>query len=112
MKDGALLCADAKNVFFNDVDAVLSYHWIQKMRTQPASGWNGTVTYCAWKEIPSVYLVCEADQAIPPSVQIQMAKNAGSKIETCAGGHMVQIVMPQTVAETIENAATSFLRPK
>ncbi|KAI4184517.1 MAG: hypothetical protein LQ346_006106 [Caloplaca aetnensis] len=112
VKDGALLCADAKNVFFNDVDAVLSYHWIQKMRTQPASGWNGTVTYCAWKEIPSVYLVCEADQAIPPSVQIQMAKNAGSKIETCAGGHMVQIVMPQTVAETIENAATSFLRPK
>lgn len=82
------------------------------MQTQPASGWNGTVTYCAWKEIPSVYLVCEADRAIPSSIQIQMAQTAGSKIETCAGGHMAQIGMAQEVADTIEKAATSFLSPK
>ena len=66
------------------------------------------MTYCGWKEIPSVYLVCERDQAIPPPIQVQLAEGAGSKIETCAAGHMPQIGMPEKVAEVIEKAVASF----
>ncbi|KAL8831699.1 MAG: hypothetical protein Q9191_000709 [Dirinaria sp. TL-2023a] len=108
IKDGALLCASPKGILFNDLDPTVADLWVGKLKTQPAFGWNGTVSYCAWKEIPSVYLVCEGDQAIPSPIQIQLAESAGSKIETCAAGHMSQVSMPEKVAEVIERGVASF----
>ncbi|KAL8722510.1 MAG: hypothetical protein Q9225_001026 [Loekoesia sp. 1 TL-2023] len=108
VKDGALLCADAQNILFNDLDPAVADEWVGKLKPQPASGWNGTVTYCAWKDLPSIYLVCEGDQAIPPTVQHQLAQGANSKIETCAAGHMPHVGIPERVAEVIEAAVAYF----
>ena len=101
-------CANARNVFFGDLDDALASEWLGKLKSQPASGWDDTVTYCGWKDVPSVYLVCEGDQAIPPPLQEQLAGMAGSKIEKCAAGHMVMLSMPDKVVEIIEGAVASF----
>ncbi|KAL8832862.1 MAG: hypothetical protein Q9170_004728 [Blastenia crenularia] len=108
VKEGALLCANPKNILFNDLDDAVADEWVAKLKPQPASGWNGTITYCGWKDIPSVYLVCEKDNAIPEQIQIQLAQSAGSRIERCEAGHMPQVSMPEKLAEVIGKVVASF----
>ena len=52
-----------------------------------------------------MYLVCEGDVCIPPSMQLQLADMAGSEIEKCRAGHMPMISMPTKVIEVIVEAA-------
>ena len=75
------------------------------MQSQPASDWDETVTYCGWKDVPSVYLVCEGDGCIPLPMQLQMAESAGSVIEKCAAGHMPMLSMPEKVVEIVVKSA-------
>ena len=77
---------------------------MKKLQSQPSEGWFDTVTYCGWKEIPSVYLVCENDQLLPLHLQLQWADMAGSKIEKCSAGHMPFLSIPERVAEVVKNS--------
>lgn len=94
-----------EKLLFNDLDEENTKAWVEKLKSQPASDWDDTVTYCGWKDVPSVYLVCEEDKCIPAPMQLQMAESAGSKIEKCAAGHMVMLSMPEKVVEFIVKAA-------
>ena len=73
------------------------------LQSQPAEVWDGTGTYCGWRDIPSTYLVCEDDQLWPSAMQIQTAELAGSKIIQCGAGHMPMLSMPGKVVEVIES---------
>jgi hypothetical protein len=99
---------DPEKLFFNDLDLEQREKWIKKMESQPSSGWDSTITYCGWREVPSVYLICKADQALPVPVQLHMAQLAGSQIEECEAGHMVILSMPDRVVEVIKAAASSL----
>lgn len=63
------------------------------------------VSYCAWKDIPSVYLCCTKDRIIPLNVQHKIAAMAGAKIESCDAGHMVVLSQPERVVEVVRRAA-------
>jgi pimeloyl-ACP methyl ester carboxylesterase len=78
------------------------------LKHQPAQGWDDTITYAGWKEVPSVYLICEGDNILPVPLQEQLAGLANSKIERCSAGHMSQLSQPKRVAEVIK-AATAAL---
>ena len=78
---------------------------MKTLKPQPAAGWDDTVTYSGWKEVSSVYLVCENDAIVPDTMQVEFAQLAGSKIERCNAGHMVQISMPEKVVEVVKAAA-------
>ena len=92
-------------ILFNDLEEGKAKAWAEKLQPQPAHDWQGQVTYCGWREVLSVYLVCEEDKCNPPLLQLQMAKGAGSQVERCAAGHMPMISMPKKVAEVIVKAA-------
>ena len=98
-------CVTPEKLLFNDLDDGTAKIWVEKMQSQPASDWDETVTYCGWKDVPSVYLVCEGDSCIPPPMQLQMAESAGSEIEKCAAGHMAMVSMPEKVVEIIVKSA-------
>ncbi|TVY48645.1 hypothetical protein LOCC1_G003961 [Lachnellula occidentalis] len=102
---GAIYCKTPAKLLFNDLDAVATERWMKVLKSQPAAGWDDTVTYCGWKEVPSVYLVCEKDAILPETMQLGFAQLAGSQITRCAAGHMVQISMPEKVAEVVKAAA-------
>ncbi|KAL6720076.1 hypothetical protein ACLMJK_001997 [Lecanora helva] len=104
---GAMHCLEPEKLFYNDLPPDDAKTWIDELKTQPATEWDSTVTYCGWREVPSVYLVCENDQTIPPSMQLQCAELAGSQIERCDGGHVAMVSMPEKVAEVIKMAAES-----
>ena len=90
---------------FNDLDDETAKAWVKKLQPQPASDWDDTITYCGWRDVPSVYLVCEGDRCVPGPVQLQLAETAGSQIEKCAAGHMATVSMPEKVVEVIVKAA-------
>ena len=80
---------------------------MKELKPQPAEGWDGKVTYCGWREVPTAYLVCEGDQLIPPPMQVQMAEQIGSKIFKCEAGHMSMLSAPEKVVEVIESVVKS-----
>lgn len=73
-----LRATDSANIFYNDIsadeakkhDAALLFHSPGSMK--------GPVTFPAWQHVPSSYIVCEKDNAIPAPVQEQMASQEGA----------------------------------
>lgn len=100
-----MYCVDAAGLLFNDLAPDTASSWISKLRCQPSSGWDDVVDYVGWKDIPSVYLLCEQDALLSPEMQTQMADRANSEIEKCDAGHCCMIGQPQRVLEVVEKAA-------
>jgi len=61
----------------------------------------------AWKTIPSWYLLGTIDKAIPPAVQLFMARRAHSHITEVKAGHLSMISQPAAVTKVILEAARS-----
>ncbi|KAL9637967.1 MAG: hypothetical protein Q9204_001671 [Flavoplaca sp. TL-2023a] len=101
-----MFCVNPTGLLFNDLPPASASYWATKLECQPSNGWDDVVDYVGWKNVPSVYLVCEKDAVLPPEMQKQMADRAGSEIETCDTGHCCMIGQPQRVVEIVEKAAT------
>lgn len=78
-----------RDVFYNrcdpaDVDEALTH-----LGSSPPGPLTVPVTYTAYREIPSTYIVCEDDNALPLSVQERMiAQGKGVfHVERCEEGH-------------------------
>lgn len=93
------------NILFNGLPIEDAKSWLAKMQCQPATGWADALEYAGWQIVPSVYLICENDNAIPVGVQEQVAMTAGSEIERCSSGHMVSLTMLEKVVEVVRKAA-------
>jgi pimeloyl-ACP methyl ester carboxylesterase len=59
----------------------------------------------AWKTIPSWYVLGTADHAIPPAVQLYMARRIHAHITKVHADHLSMIEAPGVVAKVIEKAA-------
>lgn len=102
MQGGELTCQSPETCLLNDLDPASAENWAKKLQPQPSEGWFDTVTYCGWKDVPSLYLVCEDDQVIPSQWQSQMADLAGSEVEKCGARHMPFVSMPEEVVEVVK----------
>lgn len=100
-----MTCATPEKILFSDLNEAEATKWVGELKPQPGAGWDDTVTYCGWEEVPSVYLVCEGDQALPTPLQEQLAASANSKIERCSAGHIPMVSQPERVVEVIKDAA-------
>ncbi|RKR88942.1 pimeloyl-ACP methyl ester carboxylesterase [Micromonospora pisi] len=73
---GHIKASQPREVFYGDVDPEIAEQAVAQLGLQ---GWASTqqpLTRAAWQTIPSTYIICEADNAIPPFVQELMAKRA------------------------------------
>ncbi|KAH8695237.1 Alpha/beta hydrolase fold-1 [Talaromyces proteolyticus] len=107
---GASHCAQPEKLLFGDLPAAEKSAWLAKLQPQPAQGWDGRVEYTGWKDVPSVYLVCEGDELLPMPLQEQLAGLAGSKVERCSAGHVPQVSQPERVVEVVKGAVEEFVR--
>ncbi|GLA63415.1 hypothetical protein AtubIFM54640_004562 [Aspergillus tubingensis] len=108
VEGGAMYCVNPEVLLLNDVPEPEKTKWLAIFDPQPANDWNGRVPYAGWKDVPSVYLVCEGDNALPAGLQEQLANLAGSQIERCSAGHMPQLSQPSRVTEVIRAAAATI----
>ncbi|KAL8943472.1 MAG: hypothetical protein Q9211_000969 [Gyalolechia sp. 1 TL-2023] len=104
-----MYCKDPAALLFNDLDPSTASSWVSKLRCQPSSGWDDVVDYAGWRNVPSVYLICEQDAILNPALQEQMAKMAESQVERCSAGHCSMIGQPEKVVEVLRRAAGESL---
>jgi pimeloyl-ACP methyl ester carboxylesterase len=63
-------------VFYNDVEAGTARGAVAQLGYQSYASMSQQLTETAWRTIPSTYVICEADNAIPVAAQEAMAARA------------------------------------
>ena len=89
-------------VFYNDVSPELTARSVPRVSAHSLAAFEQPLTIAGWKAVPSTYVICEQDHAIPPFAQEAMAQRAGEVIRMNTG-HSPFLSQPQALA--------SLLRP-
>ncbi|KAA6409565.1 MAG: hypothetical protein FRX48_06176 [Lasallia pustulata] len=108
-KDGPLYtCTEPHQIFYNDLSLAAAQPYINQLtpicdlafeQECPADCYSDT--------IPSTYLMCSDDNALPPFVQEMMAKNLGEncKVQKCDTGHSPWASQPELVVGLVRRLA-------
>ncbi|KAF3002877.1 hypothetical protein E8E13_000573 [Curvularia kusanoi] len=112
--DGPVLTPNDPNVFYNGLSEPEQAYWFSQLQKHSLPCLRTPVKGASWKTIPSSYLVCEQDLAIPAAFQEKMANDAKEKgadvqIERLDCGHSPFLVMPGETAEWIRRVAGETL---
>jgi pimeloyl-ACP methyl ester carboxylesterase len=104
IEDGAVSVQNPRAIFLQDVaqdDAVLAIS-----RLKPTSLVDSTqaLSTAAWHTIPSTYIVCERDNALPPEYQGLFAARA-TYVRHLPSGHLPLLSMPAALTDLIVEAA-------
>ncbi|KIX98567.1 uncharacterized protein Z520_05868 [Fonsecaea multimorphosa CBS 102226] len=96
------------DTFYNDVDGPEKY--VAMLKPHSYRTFFSKMTNPGWKYIPSTYLLCEKDEAIPLHAQkgmVEGAQKAGAqmKVESMDVSHSPFLSMPQELARSIRRAA-------
>ncbi|KAF4969509.1 hypothetical protein FSARC_3295 [Fusarium sarcochroum] len=103
--NGTQSCKDPRDLLYGDFSDEEAKEWLPGLQHQAATGWSTKLQYCGWREVPSVYLICEEDKMLPVPLQEQFATLAGSKTVRISSGHMVQLKHTDKVADIIISQA-------
>ncbi len=69
-----------------------------------------SLTYAAYRDIPSAYLICTNDNALSPKAQEKMCEAAGIEmVERVHASHSPWLVHPEVVERFIRRAAGEVL---
>jgi pimeloyl-ACP methyl ester carboxylesterase len=97
---------EAQHVFYADVDPVLAAEAMERLVPASYSSQTAPVSKAAWHTIPSTYIICTADNAIPPFAQEAMAQRA-KRVHRLASSHSPFLSMPAELAALIKAELTS-----
>lgn len=102
-----VLCPE--KVFYDDCDADQTEKAMSQLLSHSYQTFHSTCTYAAWKDVPSTYLYCLKDLAIPMAVQKLMveetAKGCAFRTEVVDASHSPFISKPDETALAIRRAA-------
>ncbi|RAH43772.1 alpha/beta hydrolase [Aspergillus brunneoviolaceus CBS 621.78] len=108
-EDGAMIVdrEAAREVFYNRCDPADVEEALDLLGSYPVGPLSVPVTYTAYRGIPSTYIVCENDRALPLSVQERMvAQSEGAlQVERCQEGHSPFLSNPQFIVDCVRRAA-------
>jgi pimeloyl-ACP methyl ester carboxylesterase len=91
---------DPSSIFYNTCDKETARLAEQSLRTQSLSSFTQPLTHCAWERIPSTYITCSLDKAIPLFAQEAMAQRT-TTVHALKTDHSPFLSDPQTLAEII-----------
>lgn len=91
-------------VFYHDVPSDLAAEWSARLGPQTVSSFSQPLSAAGWRRIPSTYLVCTQDRAIPPVAQRAMAADA-TTVHELDSGHSPFASAPAHVARLIAGCA-------
>ncbi|KAH7412130.1 hypothetical protein DE146DRAFT_642303 [Phaeosphaeria sp. MPI-PUGE-AT-0046c] len=95
------------HIFYNDLSADEQRHWFSLIQSQAYGTFYAAAPAASWKEIPTSYLLCEDDAAIPSAAQEGMtvaAREAGGEVEVTRlkSGHSPFLSKVEETAEWVE----------
>jgi pimeloyl-ACP methyl ester carboxylesterase len=94
-------------VFFNDLDATAVATAVSQIGYQSYSSMRQPLTHTAWKSIPSTYVVCEADAALPVAAQERMALRAND-VHRMNTSHSPFLSQPAALARVVRRVLANL----
>jgi pimeloyl-ACP methyl ester carboxylesterase len=106
---GYLDPADPANRFYADAEPAIAAAALPRLTHQSLRSFRQPLTTAAWRRLPSIYVVCENDRAIPAEIQQTMARRA-DRVVRMATGHSPFAVAPAQVAELVRTVLADYAR--
>ncbi|EUC36262.1 hypothetical protein COCVIDRAFT_41677 [Bipolaris victoriae FI3] len=112
--DGPNATCTTPELFYNDLSDEEQKHWAAGLKSQGIASFTTPTTYAAWKHIPSSYLLCQDDLALPPAAQegmVKAAEEAGAimHVTRIKSGHSPFLSKVVETAEWIQRVAEETL---
>ena len=92
------------SLFFHDLPASEAEKWKSRLLSHPGDGWDKTVQYAGWQDVPVDYIVADLDRCIPSQLQEQFASAAKARVHHIQAGHMAQLSQPEELGRIITSA--------
>lgn len=93
-----------ERIFYADVEPAITAKAVARLRAQSLAPLGTALTAAAWRELPSSYLLCEQDGAIPVPAQEALSART-NVVERLAASHSPFLSRPADVAAFIARAA-------
>ncbi len=100
------------DIFYNDLSPSASAPYISALKTHSYLTFASTVTVAPWKTVPSTYILCEKDNAIPVPGQDgmiaaakQVVPESFDVVERCQASHSPFLSVPDWLAEKLIESA-------
>ena len=93
--------AGGAKLLFNDLPAEQAAMWESRLIGQSHNVEKTVVTQNPCKYIPSTYVICEDDQAVPCQYQEMFASLCGAEVKKCKTGHCPMLSQPEVLAKMI-----------
>ncbi len=98
------------HAFYNDLPVSEQEHYVSLLRPMAWATTTSPLTYAAYLYIPTSYLMCTLDNALPLPYQqgiIKMVRDMGGdiRVEVVESGHSPFLSMPERTAEFVRRAA-------
>lgn len=100
--DYFLTVSEPIDVFYHDVPQERAAAMADKLTTTSPRTWQGRVSWAAWRWVPSTYVVCEHDRAIPLQAQEAIVERSGVAVVRLSSGHSPFLSCPSKVAELLD----------
>jgi pimeloyl-ACP methyl ester carboxylesterase len=97
VRDGAIGASTPEQVFYNGVADGLTREAVSRLGLQSQASVEQPLTNAGWRHVPSTYVVCEEDQAIPVFAQEAMSSRAG-EVRRLPAGHSPFLSHPAELA--------------
>ncbi|PZE34090.1 alpha/beta hydrolase [Curtobacterium sp. MCPF17_031] len=92
---------DPRTTFYGDLTDERAAVAVARMVEQTQRAFVERVRGAGWRSVPTTYVVCDQDQAIPPSMQAAMAAHAGATVRHLASSHSPFLSEPGALADLV-----------
>jgi pimeloyl-ACP methyl ester carboxylesterase len=103
---GSITARDPRARFYADVDEPAAAVAIARLGHQSLQSFRQPLTAAAWRTVPSTYVVCEQDRAIPPPAQEVMAQRS-RRVLRMATSHSPFLSRPAELAGILAGELSS-----
>ncbi|MFG2767631.1 alpha/beta hydrolase [Streptomyces rubiginosohelvolus] len=99
---------DPFSLFYADVSHEEAEEAATRLKPQSAKSFSDVVTRAGWHDVPSTYIICEQDQALPVALQEALATRAAESYRM-AGSHSPFLANPEELATLLTKITSQSL---
>ncbi|KAJ5708272.1 hypothetical protein N7488_008073, partial [Penicillium malachiteum] len=105
VEEGYCYSSQEEDIFYHDMTEAEQQKWISKLQPQTLKSFTEPAVYESWKDIPSMYIYCVEDQALPMVVQEGFVKTLNEPVKFhIDASHSPFLSKPDEVVKGLEIA--------
>jgi pimeloyl-ACP methyl ester carboxylesterase len=93
-EDGRFTIKNGARTLYSDLSDAEAKLWEPRLIPQSYKVQTTPATRAAYEYLPSTYLICENDKAVPLQFQRMFAAMANAQVESCDAGHSPMLSQP------------------